>query len=179
MKKLLFLAASLAVATVAFVPLAYAQDFTGGGFQPAASRNTGDSGGMFTDSRAGTGDYGRTRQHDTQKNWDPGNYQYQYRGVDRHMEHNRAEDPDTLKTNTQNYLQMTRQGRFGPGMDETSTSLLAPQSFNQSSFPSGKYKLGFPDRQSAPGGGGPWIPSIGLPTTSTGSVDLDITNGYN
>lgn len=185
MKKLLFLAASLLLSTpVLLLPALADDDFTGdSGFSPQRTqRRIGDS-NIFTDYSAGTGTKGRS--HDSDKTYTPGGYDYRYQTeggkqiYDRSTPHNHSEDPDTSKTNTQNYLNMTRQGRFGNGLDFTSTQLLAPQSLSGASIPSGKYSLGFPKQQSMPGGGGPWVPTIGLPTTSTGSVDLDITNGYN
>jgi hypothetical protein len=86
----------------------------------------------------------------------------------------------TKSTRTRDYLQQSRQGALGSqGLDRAGTELLAPNSVDTRPFPSGSFNLGFfgaPQHMY----GGPWASNTNssLPQTSTGSVDLDITNGY-
>jgi hypothetical protein len=78
---------------------------------------------------------------------------------------------------------------------QTSTELLAPGTVSPEPYNSGDFHLGFPTNVAGPGGGGPWggdnspnqdapnsitpFPTLSdIPTTSTSSVDLTITNGY-
>jgi hypothetical protein len=68
---------------------------------------------------------------------------------------------------------------------ETSTMLLAPGTVTDRPFPSGSFDLGFPARNITPTDGyDPWRGQDQLgalqtqASTSTSSVDADITNGY-
>lgn len=70
---------------------------------------------------------------------------------------------------------------------EVSTELMAPGTVSHEPYNSGDFHLGFPTNVAGPGGGGPWggdsspepRPHMSdIPTTSTSSVDLTITNGY-
>lgn len=162
MNKLFLFGFLAAIAFCFSVPASMADFMDGPVFSPVGGGFTPDF-GLGDNGRQGGGGYADTGQqsYTTDKSWqgvEDLNYPFDVP----------SQTGEAQPTQTQNYRTMVQ--------PECSTELLAPGSVSPKSFPSGSFNLGF-HGSGAPGLGGPWLGSP-APTCSTGSVDLDITNGY-
>lgn len=157
-------------------------DWTSGGWEPYSGppwwgmpgqAPTSGSGGSDTASAGATGAVGRTSSdQDHISNW---------------VDH--INDPYAFGGAPMGQTQRTINDQVTSGMldTEVSTELMAPGTVSPEPYNSGDFHLGFPTNVAGPGGGGPWggdsspepRPTLSdIPTTSTSSVDLTITNGY-